>query len=142
MQLLYGNGPVKKLHELRREDNLHEKSYFKWVQLIDSIPERWKSIFKENYEYATNMIIYDHHLIKGSRVITLDKLIPTKIYYVLISKFRNKASPNIHFKNPFSDYTIDWTALYMLAPLVTYITLIPQTVIFGNPYSASNNSIF
>ena len=119
MQLLYGNGPVKKLHEIRREDNLHEKSYFKWVQLIDSIPERWKFIFKENYEYATNMIIYDHYLIKGSRVITLDKLIPTRIYYVLISKFRNKASPNIHFKNPFSDYTID-SNVYASRPCYVY----------------------
>ena len=27
----------------------------------------------EDYENATNLIIYDHHLIEGSRVITLDK---------------------------------------------------------------------
>ena len=59
---------------------------------MDSIPERWKYIIKENYENATNMILHDHHLIKGSRVITLDKLTSQKIYYVLISKVqRNHA---------------------------------------------------
>ena len=59
---------------------------------MDSIPERWKYIIKENYENATNMILHDHHLIKGSRVITLDKLTSAKIYSVLISKVqRNHA---------------------------------------------------
>ena len=59
---------------------------------MDSIPERWKYIIKENYENATNMILHDHHLIKGSRVITLDKLPSPKIYSVLISKVqRNHA---------------------------------------------------
>ena len=47
--------------------NLHENSYLKWLQLVDSIPERWKFIIKENCENASNMIIHDHHLIKGSR---------------------------------------------------------------------------
>ena len=60
---------------------------------MDSIPERWKYIIKENYENATNMILHDHHLIKGSRVITLDKLTSPKIYSVLISKVqRNHAT--------------------------------------------------
>ena len=62
-----------------KEYNLHESSYFKWLQLVDSIPERWKVIIKENYENATNLIIHDHNLIFGSRVITLDKLAPTEI---------------------------------------------------------------
>ena len=34
--------------------------------------QRWKIIIKESYENTTNLIIHDHHLVKGSRVITLD----------------------------------------------------------------------
>ena len=45
---------------------------------------------KKNYEKATNFIIHGQHLIKGSRVITLDKLKSTEIYSVLISKVQNK----------------------------------------------------
>ena len=63
---------------------------FKWLKLVDSIPERWKFFTKENYENAINLIIHDHHSIKGSRVITLDKLTSTKIYSLLISKVQNK----------------------------------------------------
>ena len=39
---------------------LHESSHFKWIQLVDSVPERWKFIIKENSENATNLIIHDH----------------------------------------------------------------------------------
>ena len=67
-QLFSKNGSIKKWHEFKKEYNLHESSYFKWLQLVDSIPERWKYVIKENYENATNLIIHDHHLIKGSRV--------------------------------------------------------------------------
>ena len=51
-------------NEFKREHNLHESFYFQWLQLIDSIPQRWKIIIKENYENATNLIIHDHHLVK------------------------------------------------------------------------------
>ena len=84
MQLFSDNGSIKKWHEFKREYNLHESSCFKWLQLIHSSPERWKFTIKENYENATYMIIHDQHLIKGSRVITLDKLTSTNIYSILI----------------------------------------------------------
>ena len=113
-QLFSDNGSIKKWHEFKREYNLHESSYFKWLQLVDSIPERWKFVIKENYENATNLIIHDHHLIKGSRVLTLDKLTSSEIYSILILKVQNKPSSNIYFENLFNDYNIDWTAIYML----------------------------
>ena len=47
---------------------MKQLSYFQWMQLIDSIPERWKfAINFEIYENATNLIIHDYHVIKGSR---------------------------------------------------------------------------
>ena len=69
-----------------REHNLHESFYFQCLQLINSIPERWKFIIKENYGNATKFTFHNHQLIKGSSVITLDKLTSTKIYYILISE--------------------------------------------------------
>ena len=43
---------------------------------------------KKNYENATNLMIHDHHLTKDSRIITLGKLAPIKIYS--IQKFKIK----------------------------------------------------
>ena len=84
MQLFSDNRSIKKWHECKREYNLRESYYCKWLQLIDFIPERWKFIIKDNFENAS-LIIHDHHLIKGSRVITLDKLTSTEIYSILES---------------------------------------------------------
>ena len=50
---------------------------------------RWKFIIKETHESTTNLI-HDHHVIKGSRILTLDKLSSIEIYSILISKFQNK----------------------------------------------------
>ena len=63
-----------------------------------------KVIIKKSYENATNPIIHDHHLVKGSSVITLDKL-------TLTSRAQNKPSSNVYFENLYYDYNIDWTAI-------------------------------
>ena len=103
-QLFSDNGSIKQWHEFKREHNLHESFYFQWLQLIDSIPQRWKIIIKENYENATNLIV---HELQGSRVTILDKLTSTEIYSILILKVQNKPSSNIYFKNLYNDYNID-----------------------------------
>ena len=72
-QVFDNNGSMKKWQKFKRENNLHQNSYFQWVQLIGSIPEKWEFIIKKNIEVAANLITHDHHLIKGSRVITSDK---------------------------------------------------------------------
>ena len=71
-------------------------------------------------ENATNPIIHGHHLIRGSRIITLEKLRSTERYSILISKVQNKSSSNIYFENLFNQYNIDWQTIYMLPRLVTY----------------------
>ena len=118
-QLFSSNESIKKWHEFKREHNLHESFYFQWLQLIDSILQRWKIIIKENYENAINLIIHDHHLVKGSRVITLDKLTSTEIYSILISRAQNKPFFNIYFENLYNDYNIDWKTIYILPRLIT-----------------------
>ena len=119
------------------EHKLHESFYFQWLQLIDSISQRWKIIIKENYENATNLTIHNHHLVKGSRVITLDKLTSHKIYSILISRAQNKPSSNIYFKDLYNDYKIDWTAIYMLPHLITY-----NTYMRSFQYKIWNNVLF
>ena len=81
-QLLRSKGSNKTWHELKTEHELHENSYFQWLQLISAIPEGWKFIIKETHESTTNLIIHDHHVIKGSTILTLDKLSSNKIYAI------------------------------------------------------------
>ena len=68
---------------------------------------------KETYESTTNIIIiHDHHVIKGSIILTWDKLSSTEIYATLISKVQNKNKPsNFYFENLFNDDDIDWATI-------------------------------
>ena len=59
------------------------------MQLIDFVPEKWK------YENTANLITLDHHLIKGSRVMTSDILTSNKMQFILVLKVQNKPSSNI-----------------------------------------------
>ena len=112
-QLSRPDGSIKTWHELKTEHELHENSYFQWLQVISAIPEGWKFIIKETHESTTNLIIHDHHVIKGSRILTLNKLSSTEIYSILISKFQNKPSSNFYFENLFNDNDIDWATIYI-----------------------------
>ena len=86
--------PLNTGMNLKRERNLHESFCFQRLQLIDSVPQRWKFITKENYGNATNLI-------------TLDKLTSTEIYFILISKAENKPFSNTYFENLYNDCNID-----------------------------------
>ena len=144
-QLLNDNGSIKQWHESKREHNLHESFYFQWLQLIyfqwlqliDSITQRSNIIIKENYENAINLIIHGHHLVKDSRVTSLDKLKSTEIYSILISRAQNKPSSNIYFENLFHNYSIDWTAIYTLPRLITN-----STYMRSFQYKILNNVLF
>ena len=50
----------------RLKYHLNNNSYFQWMQLINSIPEKWKLTIKQSSSDAKNLIIYGNHLIKGS----------------------------------------------------------------------------
>ena len=128
---------LNKWHKFKRQYSLPENSFFQWLQLINSFPERWKFIIKENYENATNIIIDDHHLIKSSRAVTLDKLTSTKTYSILTSKVQNKLSYSFYFKNLLNNYGTDWAAIYISPCLITY-----NTCILYFQYKILNNIVF
>ena len=88
---------------------------------------------------------YDHHLIKGSNVITLDKLKSTEIYSILTLKVQNNPSSNIYFENVFNHDDIDWTAICMLPRLVThdnYVRSFPYKILHDILYLNKKLHIF
>ena len=88
------------------------KSYSSKMEIYNS---------KKNLENTNNVIIYDHHVINDSRVLTLDKLTLTEIIPILISKV-HKNSSNMYFENLLDDNDIRWATTYMLPSLVSYNT--------------------
>ena len=71
-QLFNTNGSIKTWYFLKQEYHLKNNSYFQWLQLINSIPKKWKLIIKQSTSGAKNLIIHGHHLIKDSRILILE----------------------------------------------------------------------
>ena len=57
-------GKVKGWHLLKQEYCLNNNTYLLWLQLINSIAEKWKFTIKQTGSDAKNLIIHDHHLKK------------------------------------------------------------------------------
>ena len=64
-----------------------------------------------------NYVVQDHHLIKSTRVIVLDKLTATEIYSILSSG--NTPNPQKYFCEVFPNGNFDWKKIYILPGVVT-----------------------
>ena len=53
---------------------LSDKSYFKWRQIISSIPKTWKKLLKENQSDISNLVLLDHQLLKNNRTLGIEKV--------------------------------------------------------------------
>ena len=74
--------------------------------MIQAIPLIWKQkINDKEITVETNHVVQDHHLIKNTRVIVLDKIAAREIYSVLLlssntptsQEYFDKAIPNENF---------------------------------------------
>ena len=98
---LFEGGSLKSWNDLKIECNLTNEIYFQWLQLKHAIPHKWKTIIKQNPGNVSDLLIHDYYLIKGARILTLEKLSSKELYSVLITKFTNKPSSNVYFEKIF-----------------------------------------
>ena len=71
-----------------------------------------KTFFDYN-DINENDLCQNHHVIKGDRILPLDKSSSKEIYSILISNIVNKPTLNIYFKKLFESTTLDWNKIYL-----------------------------
>ena len=82
--------------------NLDNKLYFQWMQLIHATPLIWKQKINDGEKNVEkNYVVQDHHLIKSTRVIVLDKLTAREIYSVLLRSSDNTPTSQKYFGKVF-----------------------------------------
>ena len=118
-QFFNTNGLIKAWHVLKQEYHLNNNNNFQWLLLINSIPEKWKLTIKKSSSDAKNLVIHDHHLIKGSRILILEKLTSKEPYQILISSRTNKVTSVMYFEIKFNANSLDWTKIFILPRLTT-----------------------
>ena len=66
--------------------NLSDKSYFKWRQIVNSIPKTWKKVLKENQSDSSNLVLLDHN----NCTLGIEKMNSKEIYSIIISSKVNR----------------------------------------------------
>ena len=70
---------TKEWMNLKHEFNLNNNLYFKWLQLIHSIPQKWKNTINNN-RISENLLFLNHHVIKCNILFSLEKLNSKELY--------------------------------------------------------------
>ena len=83
------DGSVKNWNILKTEFTLENKDQLCWLQLVNAIPEIWKKCIKQTSENTRLLVVKDYHLLRGSRIIILEKLSSKELF---IANFCNKSS--------------------------------------------------
>ena len=75
---------IKSWEKVMDEFNLDKKFYFKWYQIIHTIPSSWKLTLLNDNGNCQNLEYLSHHLIKNNQILALEKLIPKELYSLSI----------------------------------------------------------
>ena len=96
--------------------------FFQWAQLKHAIPPGWKKIIFDYDDINEYDLCQNHHVIKGARIVPLDKLSFKEIYSSLISNIVNKPISNIYFEKLLENTILDQNKIYLSPYLATIDT--------------------
>ena len=82
------------------------------MQLINAIPLNCKTIIKHNCS-STNLLLLNHHLIKDTNLISLDKLHYRELYNILVYTSPHKPTSQVYFENLFCERELNWKEIYI-----------------------------
>ena len=114
-QLFNTDGSVKNWNILKTEFALQNKDQFCWLQLVNAIPEMWKKCIKQTSENTSLLVVKDHHLLRGSRIIILEKLSSKELYSLLISAIDHQPTSQKYFDNLFPNIELPCKEIYLAA---------------------------
>ena len=99
---------------MKISQNLNDKSYFKWRQIVNSIPKTWIKVLKESQSDNSNLVLLDHQLLKNNRTLVIEKINSKEIYSIVISSKVNIPTSRIYFENQFPPDNFQWRDIYAL----------------------------
>ena len=115
-------GEIKSWEKVMDEFNLDKKFYFKWYQIIHTIPSSWKLTLLNDNGNCQNLEYLSHHLIKNNQILALEKLIPKELYSLSIFLKTEIPTSQKYFMRLFPNLQCDWKDIYLLPRKVTIDT--------------------
>ena len=117
-QLLHSDGSVKNWNILKTEHPLQNKDDYCWLQFINAVPEIWKKFIKQTSQNSF-LVVKNHHLLRGSRIIILEKLSCEELYSLFNSGIYHQPTSQKYFDNLFPDIELPWKEIYLTARKAT-----------------------
>ena len=67
------------------------------------------------HQNTSLLVVKDHHWLRGSRIIILEKLSSKELYSLLISAINHQPASQKYFDNLFSNVELPWKEIYLNA---------------------------
>ena len=99
------------------------------MQLINAIPSNWKN--------SNTFTTTQHHFIRNSRDLTVQKATSKELYWILITTVKHKPTSQKYFEKKFTDLSLDWKEIYMIPRIVS-----SNTYMSCFQYKVLNNTLF
>ena len=99
--------------------NLQNGDFFKWRQIVEAIPNRWKTIISNNRQFINVSEHPKQHLLYLTRMLMLDRLTYKELYTIMINKIVQKPSTKISIESRLNTNDINWNKVYKLARNIT-----------------------
>ena len=79
----------------------------------------WQKCIKKTSENTSLLVVKDHHLRRGSRIIILEKLSSKELYSLLISAIDHQSTSQKYFNDLFPNIELPGKEIYLTARKVT-----------------------
>ena len=117
-QLFHPDGSIKNWNFLKQEFNLENKSYFRCIQLLHSIPAQWRQTVLAGLA-TPNDIIPAQGILQCTIIIPMEKLTSKQIYSILIRKRAHTPTSKAYYDTKFPCIENNWPKIYMLTKKTT-----------------------
>ena len=101
--------------DFKQKFSLENKNYFKWLQIVKSIPKKWKNTIFNDFQ--ENDVIKEQHLFFHARILPLDKLTSKQIYVVMLHKRVIKPTSQEKIIEKIGHFNFNWAEVYQLGRL-------------------------
>ena len=110
-QMFTPDGRMKTWPEIKTEFNLNDRMYFRFFQLVHSIPPEWRQTLTEADPVD---VMPTQGILQCTKIIPLEKLISKQIYTILIRKRAHIPTSRLYYNNKFPTIENEWLKIYTL----------------------------
>ena len=95
---------------------LRNKDFFKWRQIIDAIPKKWKKLIRtENVQNVQSNFDKMQHLLHLTRPIPIKKLTSKYIYILKLIMKKETPTSQVNILNKLNESDLNWRDIYLNA---------------------------